>query len=636
MLERAAALEGISPGWRALLLARLGELARTERREARALEAWREALAIDPGCWTGHARDRGGGGGRGPAAQGGLARVDGPRVRDAGPAARAAGRVPALRGRWPAPRRRPACWRSWRASVGWTSTSCTSSRAGRGRRGDGGEARARLAVAAAAAPGHRLAGDRARPLRRRGAATRRARSRRCPRWQRRLPDDPPTLVALGKLLHRMGKGERRARAAARGAGAAAPGSGAQALRRSPGRRDARRCRARPTSSRAATPTTPARWSPSREGGRRLTGEAAIVLLDRRVVRVHRNGLSRTFAQRIVEVRTERGAEENKEFAVHYTPGSEEVEIRQARVYRRDDRRRGPDPRGDRSQRRGSVGALVRPLLRQSRGGGALRGAASRRRRRDPVPGRRRGEREPARRLFRRPAVRRRDDPEAALGLHAHRSRQPAHLRQRAARRGARTERLRRRGGPRLPIRRRQRRRRSTRSRRCRASRRSRPTCTSAPMRPGRRSVPGTGTWSRSSWSPTTRSEPPRAALVAQRHVRRGAGARGLRLRRQEHALRGPRVRDPRLQALQGDAGARASLRRLQGQGVAHDRAPARGGRGRGAGPGAHAPGRAPRSGAGVARDLRSRHRLRARSSTAISTGPPSSPGSPSCPRRIRA
>ena len=55
------------------------------------------------------------------------------------------------------------------------------------------------------------------------------------------------------------------------------------------------------------------------------------------MRVHRNGLSRTFAQRVVQVLTERGAEENKEFAVHYTPGREEVDIRQARVYRRDAR-----------------------------------------------------------------------------------------------------------------------------------------------------------------------------------------------------------------------------------------------------------------------------------------------------------
>ena len=41
----------ISPPWRALLLARLGELARTERRETRATESFRSALALDAGCW---------------------------------------------------------------------------------------------------------------------------------------------------------------------------------------------------------------------------------------------------------------------------------------------------------------------------------------------------------------------------------------------------------------------------------------------------------------------------------------------------------------------------------------------------------------------------------------------------------
>jgi transglutaminase-like putative cysteine protease len=61
---------------------------------------------------------------------------------------------------------------------------------------------------------------------------------------------------------------------------------------------------------------------------------AVVLLDRRVVRVHRNGLSQTFAQRIVRIVSEHGAEENKEFYVRYTPGSEEVEVRQARIYRK--------------------------------------------------------------------------------------------------------------------------------------------------------------------------------------------------------------------------------------------------------------------------------------------------------------
>ena len=49
-LERAGELP-ISAPWRALLLGRLGELARTERRETRATESFRSALALDAGCW---------------------------------------------------------------------------------------------------------------------------------------------------------------------------------------------------------------------------------------------------------------------------------------------------------------------------------------------------------------------------------------------------------------------------------------------------------------------------------------------------------------------------------------------------------------------------------------------------------
>ena len=61
---------------------------------------------------------------------------------------------------------------------------------------------------------------------------------------------------------------------------------------------------------------------------------AAVLLDKQVVRVHRNGLSERFAQRLVQVRTEQAAREELEFHVRYTPGSQEVEIRRARIYRR--------------------------------------------------------------------------------------------------------------------------------------------------------------------------------------------------------------------------------------------------------------------------------------------------------------
>ena len=67
-------------------------------------------------------------------------------------------------------------------------------------------------------------------------------------------------------------------------------------------------------------------------------------------------------------------------------------------------------------------------------------------------------------------------------------------------------------------------------------------------------------------------------LVKRGMTRRRARARRARLRRQGDPVRRARVRHPRLQALQGHAGAGAPLRRLQGQGGADDRAAARGGR----------------------------------------------------------
>ncbi|MDX2021560.1 MAG: DUF3857 domain-containing protein [Deltaproteobacteria bacterium] len=63
-------------------------------------------------------------------------------------------------------------------------------------------------------------------------------------------------------------------------------------------------------------------------------DAAHVLLDRKVVHVHENGLSEMFAQRLVHVLTEPGARANDSFFIRYTPGSQEVEVRQARVFRK--------------------------------------------------------------------------------------------------------------------------------------------------------------------------------------------------------------------------------------------------------------------------------------------------------------
>src|SRR5213075_714706 len=63
-------------------------------------------------------------------------------------------------------------------------------------------------------------------------------------------------------------------------------------------------------------------------------DGTVVLLDRRVVRVHGNGLSESFVQRVIQVRTERAARDSQELYVRYSPGSQEAEIRTARLMRR--------------------------------------------------------------------------------------------------------------------------------------------------------------------------------------------------------------------------------------------------------------------------------------------------------------
>jgi len=62
--------------------------------------------------------------------------------------------------------------------------------------------------------------------------------------------------------------------------------------------------------------------------------SAEIILDRTVVRVHGNGLAERFVQHVVHVRSERAARENQETWVRFEPGRQEVEIRKARVLRR--------------------------------------------------------------------------------------------------------------------------------------------------------------------------------------------------------------------------------------------------------------------------------------------------------------
>jgi tetratricopeptide (TPR) repeat protein len=61
---------------------------------------------------------------------------------------------------------------------------------------------------------------------------------------------------------------------------------------------------------------------------------AEVVLDRTVVRVHRNGLSERFVQRLVHFRTDRAASDGQEVWIQYEPGRQEVEVRKARIWRR--------------------------------------------------------------------------------------------------------------------------------------------------------------------------------------------------------------------------------------------------------------------------------------------------------------
>jgi tetratricopeptide (TPR) repeat protein len=334
-LERALALAAPGSPARALAEARLGDVARAQRRDSLALERWRRSLEEDPGCW--------------PAA---LALAD--EEQAAGLPLLALARAEAL----PAPvravprvqralarllesagRRRDAdqmleeLARARGHDVELLHQLASRARA----RGDGKQAAERLAAAAALRPDlPSLDIELARLLEGTGQPERALAVMND--LAARLPDDVATQAHLGKLLHRLGRRDEalarlRTALALRPQDpdlrryterlAAPPGTGGEA----PGEDLARRFAA------AAPPLLPAPGERARAGDAATSGDA-VVLLDRRVVRVHRNGLSQTFAQRLVEILTDHGAEENKEFYVRYTPGSEEVEIRQARIYRR--------------------------------------------------------------------------------------------------------------------------------------------------------------------------------------------------------------------------------------------------------------------------------------------------------------
>jgi Flp pilus assembly protein TadD len=328
--EAPAASAGVgAASTRALVLARLGDTARAQRRDAVSLARWREALAADPACW--------------PAAlaladeeqAAGLPLVALARVEALPEATRA---VPRVRREWArlldaAGRTREAdrllegLAATRRIDVELLHELATRARS----RGDRAAFVGRLEEAATLRPDlPSLSIDLARALEGAGDGER-ARAVLLGLAER-LPDDAGVLAHLGKLLHRQGRRDealQRLRAALAlrpqdpelrrylERAEHAPDD-AEALGEDLARQHAADARAVIAES-ARTPMA-------------APGDA-VVLLDRRVVRVHPNGLAQTFAQRIVAIRTEHGAEENKELDVRYTPGNEDVEIRQARVYR---------------------------------------------------------------------------------------------------------------------------------------------------------------------------------------------------------------------------------------------------------------------------------------------------------------
>ncbi|HET6150552.1 MAG TPA: DUF3857 domain-containing protein [Polyangia bacterium] len=336
---RAAAIAENDVRLRALATARLGDVARDQRRDLVALSYWKDALAADATCW--------------PAAlalaeeeqSAGLPYQALSSLQNLPPDTRAIPQVKRQLARLlDSIDRHPEANRliAELAAVRQRDVDLTQDLARRARaRYDAGAAIDLLHAAALVRPElPSLTIDWTRALE---GAGRIAEARAAlEALAARLPDEASVQAQLGKLLHRQGEREpalahlRRALvlrpqdpelrrytdrvAIDRDSADAAPGE------------DLARRFAEDVAALVAT------LPPASEASlRAAAADPAEVLLDRRVVRVHHNGLAQTFVQRVVLVKTDRGAEDSKQIYVRYTPGVEEVEIRQARILRR-----GPD------------------------------------------------------------------------------------------------------------------------------------------------------------------------------------------------------------------------------------------------------------------------------------------------------
>ncbi len=332
--DRRLALERAESGAkrpldRALAISGLAEMARARHRDAAAQMGFRRALEADPGFWPAALalafEEQGAG-----LANAALARIEalGGDVLGTPRVARARARLlDGLGRRQEAEAALGKLYASRRSDVDLVQDLANAAR----RRGDLDEASRLLLEAARRRPElPTLVMEAARVLEGRGHAPQ-ARAA-LERVAAQLPDDARLPEELGRLLARGGL-TAEARTAFERALTLRPQNPAL-------RTYAERLAAEAAGAENRADDLAARFA---EPGETIAAEAlagaastdsAIVLLDRQVVRVHPNGLSERFVQRLVHLRTDRAARDNQSAYVRYTPGAQEVEIRRARVFRR--------------------------------------------------------------------------------------------------------------------------------------------------------------------------------------------------------------------------------------------------------------------------------------------------------------
>ena len=338
---RRAALERVpavtdDPGWRALALAGLAQLARNQRRDAVAIDTWRQALELDPGAVDAAlalAIEEEGAGRKAMA----LARIEAlPQKLQALPRV-ALGRVRALESLDRMKEAEALLKDTFARTQGDVGLALDLSRVARGR-GDLQMATELLAKVVRRRPDLDFLTSEYAKLREAQGDVAGAKAV-LQEAARRLIDEPRLAEELGHLLIRHGElpaGLSHLRRAL----ALRPQN--PALRRYVGHLGAQDGGvsegielARRFAEDGQALAAVALGAPGDEEN--LDGAGAVVLLDKQVVRVHKNGLFERFSQRLIQLRTAAAARAENEFAVRYSPGDETVDIHVARIFRR-----GPD------------------------------------------------------------------------------------------------------------------------------------------------------------------------------------------------------------------------------------------------------------------------------------------------------